>query len=345
MTEDNIENPADQDESSVLGTIVDAVSDSTLPAPIKKNFFKAFGQLCTSAVEIPVAYLEGIANEKRAESLARVALIEKSANEIAQQMEFDPEYARAAVKKFGQRVVREQLNLDRVTAKAAESLSESDAKDEQETPEISDDWLNAFEKEASQKSTEEMQAMFGKALAGEITSPDSFSIKSVKLLGELDSKTAALFQTFCSASMSLEVSTQNGGIHILDARVCSLSGNAGSNSISQYGLSFDQLNILHEYGLIIPDYNCNFDYKFAIAKQPNQPLIPFTHQGEQWVLLSTGEPPPPNQLKISGVGFSKAGKELSKVVDISPQKAYTQALIEYFEKKNLKMVRLPKEKT
>ncbi len=37
-----------------------------IPAPVRKNAFKAFGQLCTAAVDIPVAYLEGRAKEIRA---------------------------------------------------------------------------------------------------------------------------------------------------------------------------------------------------------------------------------------------------------------------------------------
>ena len=101
--------------NGTLDSIVDSIAGASLPEPIKKNFFKAFGQLCTAAVELPVAYLEGVSSEKRAESQGRIKIIEKSANEIAQQMEFDSEYAKAAVKKFGQKIVREQINLDRVT--------------------------------------------------------------------------------------------------------------------------------------------------------------------------------------------------------------------------------------
>jgi hypothetical protein len=37
----------------------------------------------------------------------------------------------------------------------------------------------------------------------------------------------------------------------LDARVISLGGNTGSNALQAYSLSFDELNVLQEYGLII----------------------------------------------------------------------------------------------
>ncbi len=82
-------------------TVTGLMTGSSLPAPIKRNAFKAFGQLCTAAIDIPVAYLEGIAVEKRAETEARVKIINTSADQIAKQMDVDPEFARVAVEKYG----------------------------------------------------------------------------------------------------------------------------------------------------------------------------------------------------------------------------------------------------
>ena len=49
--------------------------------------------------------------------------------------------------------------------------------------------------------------------------------------------------------------------HILDARVPSLGRSAGENSLQQFGLSFRELNILNEHGLIIGEYNSWYDMK------------------------------------------------------------------------------------
>ena len=62
----------------------------TIPEPIKRNAFKALGQLCTAAIEVPIALLEGIAAEKRAETAGRVKLISKGSDQIASQMDMDP---------------------------------------------------------------------------------------------------------------------------------------------------------------------------------------------------------------------------------------------------------------
>ena len=166
MNDEDDEISAEEEGAESDNTIVEKIG-SDIPDHIKRNFFKVLGQLCTSAVEIPAAYLEGVAAEKRAETSARIKLIEKSANEIAEQMDFDPEYAREAVKKFGKRVIREQINLDKITSEAVKQVAEgqeelekaSASPDNVQEKDINDDWLNIFEKEASQKSTEEMQEL------------------------------------------------------------------------------------------------------------------------------------------------------------------------------------------
>lgn len=329
------------DETGILGDALDVVTDAitgvSIPKPIKQNAFKAFGRFCSAAIEVPAAYLEGVAAEKRAETQARVKLIEMSATQIASQMEVDPEYARVAVRKFGQKIIKEQVNLDLVSKKAAEKLkSTSFSDDSRDVPEIDDDWLNQFEKEASQKSTEEMQEMFGRILAGEIQRPSSYSIRAVKILGELDKQTAKLFKKFCSCCVALQVPTDKK--IIWDARVPSLGGNAASNALVEYGFNFGTLNVLQEYGLIISDYNSWFDYQSCIAMKDNTVLLGFRHQGKEWGFLPTEERQPGTVFKVSGVALTKAGKELFQIIDSEEVPAYTEALFEYFEGQKLKVV-------
>ena len=190
----------------IAGLVMDAAIPGISP-PVRRNFLKAFGQLCAAAIDIPVAYLTGVADERRAETAARISLINTSAVQIARQMQTDPEYARVAVQKFGQRVLREQVNLDLISQRAANEILQAGVADEQQQQgesgdTISDDWLNAFETEARQKSTEEMQVLFGKILAGEIRKPGTFSIRAVKILGSLDQSAASHFVRLCSMCIS-----------------------------------------------------------------------------------------------------------------------------------------------
>lgn len=333
-------------QSGALATaadaIVDILSSATLPAPIRRNALKAFGRLCAAAVEIPVAYLEGVAEEKRAESKARTRLITATADQIANQLQVDPAYARAAVKKFGERVLRDQVNLEKVAEVAAIDLGESPPRGEQaessnsEQPGMNDDWLNTFEKEASQKSTAEMQLLFGRILAGEIRQPSRFSIKTLKLAGELDGAAAKLFLRLCSTSISLRIRS-----NILDARVLALGGNAGSNSLGPFGLSFDQLNVLQEYGLIIPDYNSYFDYKFAVTNAEGKATLGIEFQRQTWVLVPTTARSTDEPLRLHGVRLSKSGTELLPILDLEQQEVYSTALVEFFSTQGLQFTKVP----
>jgi hypothetical protein len=325
--------------ATVAGAVGDIVSGATIPAPLRKNAFKAFNQLCTALIDIPVASLEGIAAERRAETQGRIKVISTGADQIAAKMKVDPEYARAAVKKFGQRILREQINLDQISQAAARELGGKgmeDAGNAPEPPPIDDDWLNSFEKEASQRSTEEMQAMFARILAGEIRKPSTFSVKTIKLLGQLDTRPASLFRKLCSLCVSLRVAGR-----VIDARVVALGGNAASNSLRSHGLSFDNLNVLHEYGLIIPDYNSWREYRPSIAVN-NQVSLPFTYQKGLWAFEPTAERQAQQELRLHGVALSRSGIELMDVVETEPDDKYTEELQSYFATQHVKMTPVSK---
>ena len=89
---------ASKDEAiSVPDIITDLVADSAIPAipaPVRRNFLKAFGQLCSAVIDFPVAYLTGKADERRAETAARIKLINTSAAQIAQQLQLANAFCR-----------------------------------------------------------------------------------------------------------------------------------------------------------------------------------------------------------------------------------------------------------
>jgi hypothetical protein len=307
-----------------------------IPAPIRENAVKAFARLCSAAVEYPVALIEGAIEEKRAESRARVKLIDASANQISDQMQINPEYARAAATKFAQKIVRERVNIDQVARIAAAELkcepSATVNDNATESPPISEDWLNVFESDAAQMSSEQMQRLFGKILAGEIRKPASYSIKTIKLMSQLDNRAAALFRLLCSLSISLRIPDSNS---IIDARVVSM-GNAGANSLQAYGLNFDALNILHEYGLIISDYDSYCDFQAAVV-QNNQCPLPMTYNNSQWAFFPKVATPTRQEFRVSGVALSRTGKELLSIVDIEPNEQYTKALVKFFDQQGMLM--------
>lgn len=330
----------DDGGTSALDAVTDLVTGTSIPAPIRKNFFKAFGRFCSALVDVPVAHLEGKSSEIRAEYESRIKIISATSEQIAEQMRIDPEYVRIAAKKFGQRIIREQVNLDMISEVAAKELKKNNRTGNQPSSEetINDDWLNTFEIEARLKSTDDMQQYFGRVLAGEIRSPNSFSIKTVKILSGLDRDVARIFRRLCSLSMFL----QN------DARVASLGGNAGDNCLSKYGLSFRELNVLNEHDLIISDYNSWMDYRPCTGIKTNIPnngavlfRQPFQYQGKYWLLTWKSRSNEGNRFKLHGVSLTRSGKELRQIIDPEPADQYTQNLQKFFLDQNLIMKEMP----
>ena len=325
---------------STLNSAIEAIAGVPIPKPVKQNAWKAFGRLCSAVIEVPTSYFEGIVAEKRAIAEARVKLIETNATKIADQIKVDEEYARVAVRRYGRKIVREQVNLDLISEEAARQLKElDDYQTSSEVGQIDDDWLNHFEKEASQRSTEDMQKVFGKILAGEIRRPSSYSIKAVKIMGELDKVVADLFtklSSFCCVFGDPE-----SGM-IFDARAITFTENTEGNALRKYGLGFGELNVLQEYGLIIADYNSWMDYEDSTPGERSAPLLGLSYQNEFFELFPMERRRPPRKLRLHGVTLSYAGRELLNVVDIAPIDSYSSDLVDFFAQKGLKMVPSPK---
>ncbi|MGP6427739.1 DUF2806 domain-containing protein [Pseudomonas pharyngis] len=300
--------------------IVDAISG--IPAPIRKNALKAFAQLCTAVIDVPIAHLEGIAAEKRAETKARIALIGESGRQISEQLNVDESFVSAASHKFSRKVVREQFNVQRISKVASDELKYSLKADEVPSPEVevSDDWLNFFEREASTKSSEEMQFLFGKILAGEIRQPSSFSIRTVRLLGQLDAHVAKIFADVCSMTVSLSSNEK-----IVDARVATYGMSKEEDPLGPWGISYSKLLLLQEYGLIVSEMKTQMDYSYSICKKGTK-VYPFSFQGKKWVLDPAAERESTKKLWLIGPSLSAAGKELLKVVDVVPHAKYSASL-------------------
>ena len=354
-----------EDASNAARDVVtDLALDAAIPAPIRRNALKAFDRLCSALIDVPVGALERRSAEKRAESEARIKVREEITAQIVQQIQVDPEYALKAGHKFAEKIIREQLNLDKISAIAANELKneETNSSASQSTSEpneeqsassanqdtntnqektISDVWLNIFETEARPQSTEDMQLIFGHILAGEINQPGSYSIKAVKTLGQLDQNIATLFKKFCSVCVVFGVFGIPNSEHTIDARVPSLGGNPGSNALSKYGLGFDQLNLLNEYDLIISAYNSQYDYNLCIINKNNPALLPFQYQKKPWALLPAPDWDNKSEFRVSGVALSRVGRELFRIVDQDPMPEYTENLKKFFAGQKLQMVEVP----
>ena len=343
-TKNNLPVEAAKKTKSVFDEASNLLQDQAIPDPVKRGIWAVLKRFSAAALEVPVEWLERGITERRAESEERIKFVRSVNEQLIQQIKTDPEFTERASNMFAQRILRERFNLEKTFKFAVDIFKKKYNNSRNQQPDIeteetiSPDWFNIFEKEASQKSDEDMQRRFAKVLTGVIEKPGSHSIKSIKALGDMDQTIANLFQQLCSVCIVLEVPREK---FIIDIRVPSMGGNPAQNSLSKYGLSFSQLNTLNEYGLIISDYNSYNDYQVSIADKNNQVRLAFRHQGRYWGLKPSTERSGGNEFRVSGVGLSNVGQELFHIVEQMPTPQFTQELKGFFKTQNLQMLEAP----
>ena len=227
-------------------------------------------------------------------------------------------------------------NSATVIGQAADELGDKEVQDH----EIDHDWTARFFNDIQDVSTSETQMLYARILAGEVERPGSTSIKALSILRDLDQSTAVLFGTLRSTCISLSLDGQT----ILDVRALSLGGDASQNALREFGLSFDNLNILNEHGLIIPDYRSRHDIRMCISSpgttdqgKPVLVRVPFLFQNRYWILEPTKGRKAGAEYQVSGVALTKAGRELSRVVECQPIPSYSEQLETFFKSQGFAM--------
>ena len=229
------------------------------------------------------------------------------------------------------------LNVQSVVAQAADELGDALVEDS----EPDHDWTARFFNDVQDVSSEQMQSLWARVLAGEVIRRGSTSLRTLGILKNLDRTTADHFRTLCSLSM---FHYPPGSDIADDARICSLGGKADQNCLAAYGMDFDTLNRLNEHGLVIPDYNAWMEYvvmkEVAVDSDGQESRSPFVFQGSRWDLELSSPDVEQRVLRLSGVVLTWAGRELAKVVDEREAGSYRQALEEFFRKRRMRMIRV-----
>ena len=245
------------------------------------------------------------------------------------------EFGEAVTQRIKFQEEKRQSNIGQVVTQAALELEGKGVEDH----EPDHDWTARFFNDVQDVSSEEMQRLWAKILAGEVEKPGSTSIKTLSILRDLDQLAAMHFRTLCSVCIYLRAPENI----LLDARVPSLGGRAGNDALKKYGLDFGILNILNEHGLIIAGFESLYDYKISTGAllpgpEPICLWFPFWFQGRPWVLEPTTQRQRTEEFRLKGVALTRSGRELSRIVELQPMEAYFQDLTEFFENQGLRMV-------
>lgn len=193
-----------EEQMSEPGTILSLITDAAcgVPEPIKRSFFKAVSDLLGGLAAVPAAklrqYTQGIEDATTAKSMVAKVLAKAAVDEI----NADPALAKIAAEIYLPTTIRKAKNRVGVAQTAAEHLRAASANNNGENAASpDDDWMNSFMRFSEDASSERLQDLFGRILAGQILHPGAFGLATLRTLSELDQALANDFTQAWAASV------------------------------------------------------------------------------------------------------------------------------------------------
>lgn len=194
----------------------------------------------------------------------------------------------ALIKRAGNRLayqeISKQENIEAIVDKACNEIKD---KEVQSNENVSPEWINRYINIAGEISTEQMQELWAKVLAGEVIKPNSYSLKTLECLRNMSVTDAMLFERIAEFVIS--------DSYLLNDK----------NLNSKYDISYDDILNLDDCGLINSSGLISLQKKSSNEKKI---LIDFC----DYVLLFCSE----QNLFVSINNFplTRAGRELLPIV-------------------------------
>ena len=239
-----------------------------------------------------LARAEGDAEVIRAEADLKVKRLIQTATEQ------DSDVTQRAIERMVNAEVKKQLNIEEITAKAAERLTSSAQPDL-----IEDDFLTDLFSKAENTSDAEMQSLWASILAGEANKRGSFSRRTLSIVGEL-------FTLFCRTVCTINTKT----VPIISEKVLSALNN---------GLDFESLTHLDSLGLIHFDTSAGFQIDFQSLKDGVN--IPFRHFDRRMSICGLGRTA---SIAIGKAILTRYGAELHNISGAHRDDSVEIAIIE-----------------
>lgn len=243
------------DESKLPAEIAAALGP--IPAALAPGILKGLNRLLGAAVEWPAAWLAQKAAKINAQTDSYRLVEAAIAASAASKAGADLEIADRAMHVLVHQGYRKQINREAVAKAMVEDMREHVVSAAGIIPpppdkEIDEDWLNIFERYAEDASSERLQGLWGRVLAGEVRAPGRFSTRTLRFLSEFSQADALTFEYFAkcafgdAAPKQLAIPPDRGDIRDL----IYLEANGIIQGVSGLGLSRTLKLDGHGFGLI-----------------------------------------------------------------------------------------------
>lgn len=172
-------------EITALAAITDVVSG--IPEPVRVSFSKAVSDLLGGLVQIPAAKLKQYAQAIEDTTAARSMTAGLLAKAAAEEARKDSDLLKVAAEIYLPTTLRKARNRLGVAQSAAEHLATAKIEDSgKESTPPDNDWMNVFMRFSEDASSERLQDLFGRILAGQVLRPHAFGLGTIRTLSELD---------------------------------------------------------------------------------------------------------------------------------------------------------------
>jgi len=179
------------------GWLAKALKGVNLPKIFLGPAGEAVSRLIGGVADIPAAGLERISARIRSKTEGERKVSKAITEAVKGHVTADAELIERAANTLISKELRKQSNKEAIARKTIEHLQD-DSKEE-DAPQMPDeDWFNMFEQYAEQASSEKLQDMWARVLAGEIRRRHSFSLKTLRFVSELDQEVASTFEKWNS---------------------------------------------------------------------------------------------------------------------------------------------------
>lgn len=224
------------------------------------------------------------------------------------------EIQQRGIDRFVQQEARKQKNIESITAQAARQLT-PDAN----TDALDEDWIAHFFDRCDKVSDKNMQSLWSRLLAGEASTPGTYSKRTVDFVASMDKKDAELFTRFCQFTWTV-------------AGPVPLVFDSKDEIYRKSGIDFSKLKHLDAIGLIsfeaVSGYKINNDAKYLQIHYFGQPTL-FECKNES-----------ANTVNIGQVIFTQAGRELVNVCGAQPNQEFREYALKKFSEQGLSALSL-----
>ena len=192
---------------------------------------------------------------------------------------------------------KRQNNIESVISHTYNELENTQSVDSKP---VDDDWITRFFNIAKDISSEDMQQIWGKILAGEIVKPGSFSMRTLDTIRNISQQEASAFQRvvpcICRAGNDLVITSEN-------------------EMYGKYGISYSDILLLDECGLMVSSGTLSITQKC----KESETVVVFT---EENVLIASCLPENQVEIRYWIHTLTSAGKELYRILAHNPNEEY-----------------------